>query len=71
MNISELKNHLDNIEEAHGDMKVIINDADTQWLFELVENDLTVITDELGTRLEIDADYQSNIFDGTPEGTPM
>jgi len=62
MIISELEKHLKSIKEAHGDIEIVINDADTNWLFKITDSDLGVLEDDEGVRLEIGADYSSETF---------
>ena len=63
MKVSELESHLSSIKKAHGDIEVVVHDADTGWLFKITDSDLSVYTDELGVRLEIAPDYDSERFD--------
>ena len=62
MNISELEINLKRIKKEHGDIEVVINDADTGWLFKIKKNDLLVILDKNGNRLEIGIDYDGERF---------
>jgi len=53
MKITELELRLSTILVAHGDIEVVIGNADTGCLFRITSNDLTVCSDEGGKRLEI------------------
>jgi len=60
MNIRDLISKLQDIKAEHGGgIQVVVKDADTQWLFKIIDEDLTVESDEKGVRLEIGCDYSS------------
>jgi hypothetical protein len=62
MKISDLQAELEKIKEIQGDIDVVINDADTGWLFKMQPKHLDVVIDDSGTRVEIDYDYQDEIY---------
>lgn len=64
MNISEVEERLENIRLEHGDIEVVVNDADTGWLFKLIAGDFAVVNDDKGHRVEIEAGYSSEFFNG-------
>ncbi len=42
MKISELRKGLKNVLDVHGDIEVVVQDADTQWLMEITPADLAI-----------------------------
>ena len=62
MKISELQNELEKVKEIQGDIDIVINDADTGYLFKLQNKHIKVISDSLGVRIEIDYDYQDENY---------
>lgn len=63
MNINELIIELNRIKKDNGNVEVMVDDADTGWLFKITSDDLTVIHDWRGGRLEIGPDYSSDRMD--------
>ena len=61
MKLSDLKEHLEALEEIHGDIEVVICDADTGWLFRIVDSDLIISENGGGSYLEIGPGYGSEI----------
>lgn len=59
MIISELVGWLTKAESDYGDIEVVVNDADTDWLLKITKDDLAVVSDAHGVRAEIGPDYRS------------
>ena len=62
MNISELRNYLKELKDEHGDIEVVIDDADTGWLFKIKKVNLSIYKDNRGIHLEIGHDYQNELY---------